>query len=55
MVKILYDDWSIRLGENSSNHTLKHLAVMLHSNSFVPPNATIHSDGFVFVIASTPP
>ena len=30
MVRILYDDWSIRLGENTSDQTLKHLMVMLN-------------------------
>ena len=29
MVRILHDDWSIRLGENTPDQTLKHLAGML--------------------------
>ena len=27
--RILHDDWSIRLGENRSEQTLKHMAAML--------------------------
>ena len=30
VVRILHDDWSIRLGENRPDGALKHLAVMLH-------------------------
>ena len=29
MVRILHDDWPIRLGENTPDQTLKHLADML--------------------------
>ena len=37
MVIILHEDWSVRLGENRLDQTLKHLAVMLC-------RATISSD-----------
>ena len=29
MMRILHDDWSIVLGENTSDQTLKHLATVL--------------------------
>ena len=29
MVRILHDDWSIRLGENRSDQPIKHLEAML--------------------------
>ena len=34
MVRILYDDWSIWLGENRSDQILKHLAAMLLKKLF---------------------
>ena len=30
MMRILHDDWSIRLGKGRSDQTLKHLATMLN-------------------------
>ena len=39
MVRALHDDWSIRLGENRSDQTVKHLAAVLVSKQSLTLNA----------------